>query len=106
MSQHPGFSDNPEGREVQVVRTVRFERWAKPTERTPNPEVQQVPMQFEAAQVSVVGRATIRGALYAIELTKHDLMALLEVAERLEDQRRAEYAYRAAPTPKGVGDLG
>lgn len=96
MSDYPGFAHNPENRPVKVVRTVRFERWPKSTERTPNPEVQQVPMQFQAVEGStgVVGQAVIRGALYAMELTKHDLMALLEVAEQLEDKRRAETAYR------------
>ena len=91
------FAENTEDRPVKRVRNIRFERWQNPTEKNPNPEPIPVPMQFEAmADVSgmagVVGQATIRGALYAIGMTKHDLMALLEDAERVEDQRRAEHA--------------
>ena len=98
-SKYPGFQNNPEGREVEVVRTIRFERWQKPTERNPKPDAEPVGMQFQAVpdingMTGVVGEAVIRGAVYAIGLTRHDLAALLEVAERVEDRKRAEYATR------------
>lgn len=97
MSSYPGFSDNPENRSVKAARTIRFERVQNPTERNPNPEPALVPMQFEAVsdingQPGVVGRATIRGAMYAIGFTLHDLQWGLEQAEREADRRRAEHA--------------
>jgi hypothetical protein len=93
---YPGFPDNPENRSVQNARTVRFERWQNPTEKNPNPEPTQVPMQFEVAgdingMPGVVGRATIRGAMYAIGLRLHDIQWMLEEAEREADRRRGSY---------------
>lgn len=97
MSEYPGFIDNPEGRPVTEVRTVRFERWQNPTERNPSPEATPVPMQFEVVSdingmPGIVGRATIRGALYAIGLNLHDLTWGVEQAEREADRRRSANA--------------
>jgi len=98
MTEHPGFVENPEQRPVKAVRTVRFERWQAITVRNPEPKVEPVDMQFEGATVDgmpgVVGRATVRGALYAIGLTLHDIAWLLTEAERQADLTRAREAYR------------
>ena len=97
---YPGFADNPEGRPVKSVRTCRFERFPSPTARTPNPEVQQVPMQFEAVpdrgqgMPGVLGTATIRGATYDIFLSVHDLQWMLSESEREVDLARAKDAIR------------
>ena len=90
-----GFSDNPENREVKSVRTVRFERKQKPTEKNPDPQADEVSMQFEATAdlgngvPGVVGFATVRGALYAIGLSGHDLQWCVTEVEREIDKARA-----------------
>ena len=96
--EYPGFRDNPENRPTKAVRNIRFERWQASTARNPQPTAEPVDMQFEGSVVSgmpgVVGRATIRGALYAIGLTLHDVAWLLTEAERQADLTRAREAYR------------
>ena len=97
MSEYPGFRDNPEDRPAKAVRTMRFERKQKPTEKNPTPDAEAVSMQFEAVpdingQPGIVGQAVVRGALYAIGFTLHDLQWGVEQAEREADRRRAEFA--------------
>lgn len=95
---YPGFPEAPE--QVKSVRTVRFERWPNSTVRNPNPEADAVGMQFEVVPdlgngfPGIVGKATIRGALYAIGLSAHDLQWALSEVEREIDAARARQAVR------------
>lgn len=95
---YPGFSDNPENRPVKSVRTIRFERWPNSTAKNPSPQAEPVPMQFESVpdvgngMPGVIGRAVIRGAMYAIGFSYHDLQWALVEAEREVDLARAKEA--------------
>ncbi len=100
IAAYPGLAVNPEDRPVKPVRTVRFERWPKPTEKNPNPEVETVPLQLESVADTgdgfpgVIGRAVIRGTPYATALSGHDLQWALAEVVREVDLARARDAVR------------